>query len=173
MDIGHHQNLRPRLPGRYQIENVQIAVRTAECLGWPDADIARGINTAAWPGRLERIGRFLLDGAHNVAAARALAAFLGEFHPEGVWMVFSAMRDKQYEDMLRILRPHVRQFVFTRAQSSRAKDPAELANLYPGSHVESSAAAAITYAQRNAPAGCIVVVCGSLYLIGEVRGMLE
>jgi dihydrofolate synthase / folylpolyglutamate synthase len=173
IDVGRHQKLRPRLSGRHQIENVQIAVRTAECLRWSDADIKRGINSAVWPGRLERIGRFLLDGAHNAAAARTLAAFLGEFHPEGVWMIFSAMKDKQYEDMLLILRPHVRQFVFTRPQTSRAKDPAELAKLYPGSHVESSADTAVAYVQRNAPAECTVVVCGSLYLIGEVRGMLE
>ena len=173
IDISHHRNLRPRLAGRHQIENVQIAVRTAECLGWADADIARGINTATWPGRLERIGRFLLDGAHNVAAARTLAAFLGEFHPEGVWMIFGAMADKQYEEMLKILRTHVRQFVFTKPHSSRAQDPAELAKIVTGSHVESSAAAAIAHVQENVPTGSVVVICGSLYLIGEARSMLE
>jgi dihydrofolate synthase / folylpolyglutamate synthase len=173
IDIGRHRNLRPRLAGRHQIENVQIAVKAAECLGWADADIARGINTASWPGRLERIGRFLLDGAHNVAAARTLAAFLGEFHPEGVWMIFGAMADKQYEEMLQILQPHVRQFVFTKPQSSRAKEPAELAKLISEARIESSAAAAVAYARANAPAGSIIVICGSLYLIGEVRRMLE
>jgi dihydrofolate synthase / folylpolyglutamate synthase len=173
IDIGEHRNLRPQLPGRHQIENVQIAVRAAECLGWSNANIAHGINTATWPGRLERIGRFLLDGAHNIAAARTLAAFLREFHPEGVWMVFSAMRDKEYEEMLQLLRPYVRQFVFTKPQSSRAENPAELAKLCPGSHVESSTAAAIAHVLANAPAGATVVICGSLYLIGEVRSMLE
>jgi folylpolyglutamate synthase/dihydropteroate synthase len=75
--------------------------------------------------------------------------------------------------MLRILGPHVRQFIFTKPHSSRAKDPVELARLWPGSHVESSAAAAIQYVQARVPAECTAVVCGSLYLIGEVRGMLE
>jgi dihydrofolate synthase / folylpolyglutamate synthase len=173
IDIGRHRNLRPRLPGRHQIENVQIAVRTAECLGWSDADIVRGINTAIWPGRLERIGRFLLDGAHNVAAARALASFLSEFHPEGVWMVFGVMADKQYDEMLQVLRPHVQQFIFTKPHSSRAKDPAELAKIIPEARIQSSPAAAIAYAKVNAPEGFVVVICGSLYLIGEVRGMLE
>jgi dihydrofolate synthase/folylpolyglutamate synthase len=173
IDIGRHRDLRPRLAGRHQIENVQIAVKAAECLGWSDADINRGINNATWPGRLERIGKFLLDGAHNVAAAQSLAGFLGEFHPQGVWMVFGVMRDKQFQEMLLILRPFVHQFVFTRPQSSRAQDPSDLAKLHPGSHAESSAASAIAYVQANAPAGYTVVVCGSLYLIGEVRGMLE
>jgi dihydrofolate synthase/folylpolyglutamate synthase len=173
IDVGRHRNLRPRLPGRYQIENVQVAVRTAECLGWSDEDIARGINTAVWPGRLERIGRFVLDGAHNVAAVRALASFLSEFHPEGVWMVFGAMADKQYDEMLQVLRPHVRQFIFTKPHSSRAKDPTELAKIIPEARIQSSPAAAIAYAKVNAPEGSVVVICGSLYLIGEVRDMLE
>jgi len=173
IDIGRHRNLRPRLPGRHQIENVQIAVRTAECLGWSDADIVRGINSAIWPGRLELIGRFLLDGAHNVAASRALASFLSEFHPEGVWMVFGVMADKQYDEMLQVLRPHVQQFIFTKPHSSRAKDPAELAKIIPEARIQSSPAAAIAYAKVNAPEGFVVVICGSLYLIGEVRGMLE
>jgi len=173
LNIGRHRNLRPQLPGRHQIENVQIAVRTAECLGWNDAEIARGINTAVWPGRLERIGRFLLDGAHNVAAARTLASFLTEFHPEGVWMVFGAMADKQYDEMLQILRPHVRQFVFTKPHSSRAKDPLDLKKIIPEAHTEPTPTSAISYSKVNAPAQCTVVICGSLYLIGEVRGMLE
>ena len=80
IDAGRYRNLRPRLAGRHQVENVQIAIRAGECLGVAEADIVYGINTATWPGRLERIGRFILDGAHNVAAARTLAAFLGEFH---------------------------------------------------------------------------------------------
>ncbi len=173
LDIGRHRNLRPRLAGRHQIENVAIAVRAAECLRIPEADIARGVNTAVWPGRLERIGRFLLDGAHNVAAARALAAFLREFHPEGLWVIFGAMADKQYEEMIAILKPHARQFIFTKPQSSRGKDPADLQKIVPGSHAEPSIKDAIEFAQPASPAGSTILICGSLYLIGEARAVLQ
>jgi dihydrofolate synthase/folylpolyglutamate synthase len=173
LDIGRYRNLRPRLPGRHQIENVAIAVRAAECLGLSEADIVRGVNTATWPGRLERMGRFLLDGAHNPAAARALAGFLGEFYPEGVWIVFGAMADKQYPEMIEILASHARAFVFTKAASSRAKDPAELQRLVTGSETKPSVAEAIEYARDNAPADSTILICGSLYLIGEARAMLQ
>jgi dihydrofolate synthase / folylpolyglutamate synthase len=173
IDMGRHRNLRPRLAGRHQIQNVQLAVKAAEQLGVSDAEIARGINAAVWPGRLERIGRFLLDGAHNVAAAQALASFLGEFHPEGVWMIFGAMADKQYSEMIETLKPHVRRFIFTRVQSSRGKDPLEFQKLVPESHVEPTSSAAIHYAREDAPVDTTIVICGSLYLIGEVRSMLE
>lgn len=173
LDIGTHRGLRPQLPGRHQIENVAIAVRAAELLNIPPSDIERGVNTATWPGRLERIGSFLLDGAHNIAAARALAEFLGEFYRDGVRLIFGAMADKDYSAMLDILRPYVRQFIFTKAQSSRAADPRDLQVLHSGSHVEGSVREAIEYARTSAAEDETIVICGSLYVVGEARSILS
>ena len=173
IDRERYSNLHPKLLGRHQMENIAVAIRAAECLGIPEADIVRGVNTATWPGRLERIGRFLLDGAHNVAAAQALAAFLKEFHPEGVWIIFAAMADKEFEKMIAILEPHARQFIFTKPHSARAKEPGDLQKLAAGSHAEPTVASAVRYAQTHAPAGSTILICGSLYLIGEARAMLE
>jgi dihydrofolate synthase/folylpolyglutamate synthase len=172
LDVGRYKNLRPRLAGRHQIESVAIAICAAECLRLGESDIVRGVNSAVWPGRLERIGQFLLDGAHNPAAAAALAAFLAEFYPGGVWMIFGAMADKQVEEMIGILRPHAQKFIFTRVQSSRAVDPVQLQKVMPGSHVEPSVPEALRFAMKEAPADSVTLVCGSLYLVGEARGFL-
>jgi len=172
-DYDRYTGLEPRLIGPHQIENIAVAIRTAECLGIAESDIVRGINTAEWPGRLERIGRFLLDGAHNVPAAEALAAFLRESYPEGLWIIFGAMADKQFEEMISILKPHARQFVFTRTQSGRAKDPVELQALIPESQATMSITEAIQTAVRRAPADTTILICGSLYLIGEARPILR
>jgi dihydrofolate synthase/folylpolyglutamate synthase len=171
-DLSRYPDIRPQLLGRHQLENIAVAIRAAECLGLTRENIVRGVNTATWPGRLERIGRFLLDGAHNVPAAHVLADFLKESHPQGVWIVFGAMGDKDYEEMLAVLRPFARQFVFTRPQSSRAKEPSELQKLVPDSHVESTVPGAISYARQNAPGDTTILICGSLYLIGEARSIL-
>lgn len=171
-DLERYRDLRPQLLGRHQLQNIAVAVRAAECLGIPEADIVRGVNTAVWPGRLEKMGRFLLDGAHNVPAAIALSAFLGEFHPEGVWIIFGAMADKQFEEMIAILKPHAQEFIFTRPQSSRAEDPAELQRLVAGSHSAANLAEAIQIARDRAPASATILICGSLYLIGEARQLL-
>jgi len=173
LDFGRYPGLRPRLPGRHQLENIAVAISAAECLDIDPAAIVHGVNTATWPGRLERIGRFLLDGAHNVQAAHALADFLKEFHPDGVWIIFGAMADKQYEEMIDILKPHAERFVFTKPQGSRAKDAAELQALVPGSVAETHVSGAISYAREHAPAGTTILICGSLYLIGEARSMLQ
>jgi dihydrofolate synthase / folylpolyglutamate synthase len=172
LDIGQYRDLRPSLAGRHQLENVAIAVAAADCLRIPEADIRRGVNTAHWPGRLERIGEFLLDGAHNVAAAKALSAFLSEFHHEGVWMIFGAMADKPIREMLEILTPHAQRVVFTKPQSSRATEPRDLLHLAPGSAVEESVSDAIRHARANAPQGKAILICGSLYLVGEARAVL-
>ncbi|HEY2381914.1 MAG TPA: folylpolyglutamate synthase/dihydrofolate synthase family protein [Terriglobia bacterium] len=173
LDFGRYPDLRPRLLGRHQMENVAVAICAAECLGIARADIVHGVNSATWPGRLERIGRFLLDGAHNADGARALARFLGEFHPEGVWIIFGVMADKQYQEMIAALKPHARQFVFTQPHNSRSKDPVDLQALVPGSQARSDPGDAISYAKSHAPEGSTILICGSLYLIGEARSMLH
>jgi dihydrofolate synthase/folylpolyglutamate synthase len=173
VDLKDYPNLRPKLCGRHQLENVEVAIRTAECLGLDKENIVRGVNTATWPGRLEHVGRFLLDGAHNAPAAHALAAFLAEYHSEGVWIIFGVMSDKDFQGMLSILKPHARQFIFTRPQNSRALDPEELRVLIPAAHVEQSVSGAIKYARIHAPSDLTILICGSLYLIGEARPILS
>jgi len=172
LDLNKYPGLHPRLLGRHQMENIAVAICAAECLKLDPTDIVRGVNNATWPGRLERIGQFLLDGAHNVPAALALSAFLKESHSEGVWIIFGAMADKQYEEMLAILKPHAKQFVFTKPQSSRAKDPADLQPIVPSSLVKETVGGAISYARDQAPAGTTILICGSLYVIGEARSIL-
>ena len=88
-------------------------------------------------------------------------------------MIFGAMADKQFGEMITILRPHVHQFIFTKTQSSRAKDPGDLQGLVAGSRVEPFVSNAIQFARASAPADTTIVICGSLYLLGEARLVLE
>jgi dihydrofolate synthase/folylpolyglutamate synthase len=171
-DLSGYPGLHPKLLGRHQLENISVAIRVAECLGIPKEDIVRGVNAAVWPGRLERFGRFLLDGAHNISATHALASFLAEYNPEKVSIIFGVMADKDFPEMIDILEPHARKFIFTKPQSSRALDPVELQRLMPGSCVEPSIASAIEHARRSAPPDSTILICGSLYLIGEARTAL-
>ena len=174
--IRQYKGLRPLLAGRHQLDNVVMAVRAAECVRVPKDRIVHGVNTAVWPGRLETIPgtpSFLLDGAHNEMAARVLSEFLGEFHPKGLRMIFGCMRDKKYEEMLEALKPHAREIVFTAASSSRSIDPATLKELAPEARVEPSLQSAIAYVRATARPEETVLICGSLYLIGEARVALQ
>lgn len=174
--IRQYKGLRPLLAGRHQLDNVVVAIRAAECFKIPKERIVHGANTAVWPGRLETISgtpSFLLDGAHNEMACGVLAEFLKEFHPGGVRMIFGCMRDKKYEVMLALLRPLAREMILTKGSSPRFIEPSVLLELVPGAHVEPTLPEAIAYARAKASPEETVLVCGSLYLIGEARVLLQ
>ena len=174
--IRQYRGLRPSLAGRHQLDNVVIAIRVAECLKLSREQIVQGVEGAVWPGRLETIHgspSFLLDGAHNDMAMQALCSTLAESYPEGVRLIFGCMADKDFSSMLKRLEPHVRDAIFTKVAGSRSKDPQELQALWPGSRVATTPREAIELARRESRADETVLICGSLYLIGEARAMLQ
>jgi dihydrofolate synthase/folylpolyglutamate synthase len=176
-------DLRLALLGAHQARNLGLAVRAAETLaklGFARIDppaIAAGAAECRWPGRLEPLllpdgRRVLLDAAHNTAGAAALAAFLDRIGP--VDLLFGVLADKDYQDMLAVLAPRARHIVLAAPPNPRAKDPAELAPLLGDREdviVEPDPARALERAL--ALGGEILVVCGSIYLVGEIRGRLS
>jgi dihydrofolate synthase/folylpolyglutamate synthase len=180
--IGRYRNLRP-LSGAHQRTNLIVAIRTLEALqaaGVP-IDLSRAVpamSHALWPGRLERFGGrppVLIDGAHNPAGARALAAYLKETGEPHV-LVFGAMRDKHFKEMAAELFPLARLVIATRVRMSRAATTAHLAEVAraKGRTVveEPSVRLALERAMKLAKRGETVVIAGSLYLVGAVRRRL-
>ena len=165
-----YRNLRVPLLGSHQAANAALAVAAAYALGQaPD-----GLAEARWPGRLELVADdppVLLDGGHNPAALARLAEDvprLAEGRP--VTVVFGMMADKDIPAalaQLRRLRPAA--VVFTAAQSSRAARPEDLASAWGGGEVVLPAPAAAARGVELAGRGGLVLVCGSLYVVGEVR----
>lgn len=170
------------LDGPYQRNNARIASRVARELGINETMRRTGLMTATWPGRFERIevqrgphrGRWILDGAHNPDGAQALAAALQETRdgkaPGAI--IFGALADKAWPEMLHHLAQVRCPRVFVAPRGRDATEPATLARYDAGlvatslpeaMHIARSAAADL-----EAP----VVVCGSLYLVGEARALL-
>jgi len=175
------------LRGRHQVENALAAIHAAEALrrsglAIPRAAIARGLARAEWPGRLELLPgvpgapALLLDGAHNAAGASALRAYLDEFAHGPVTLVFGALEDKDAAEIAAALFPAADAVVFTRPGSPRAAAAGRLAALpLPvgvASRVTGSPEEALAVASEITPPDGLVVVAGSLYLVGEVRALL-
>lgn len=178
-----YPNIDSGLLGRHQAENAAIAIGIAEVLrdeGFdiPDIDLSIGLGTATHPGRLERLGHYLLDGAHNPAGARALAAYLDEFVREPTTLVFGAMKDKAAGEMLRILAPKAVSIILTKADNSRSMEPSELLRRIPDEFdaenavVTNSVFEALSIAGTNVPRG-LILITGSLYLVGEAKRILS
>ena len=172
-----YRGLRP-LRGDHQRANLAVAIRLLEAaqasgLRFDPAAVPMGVARTRWPGRLQRLpGRppLLVDGAHNPAAALALAR---ELRHEGPFvLVFAAMADKDVTAMGRTLFPLAREVVLTRVAGGRAATPDEIVRRVGPAAARArtapTVAAALARARRLAGPRGLVVAAGSLYLAGEV-----
>jgi dihydrofolate synthase/folylpolyglutamate synthase len=165
------------LPGRHQIENAATAILAAQKLGLTSTGTVEGLRQTRWPGRLEFMSHtpdFVLDGAHNPAGARALAAYIHEFHSSRpVWLVYGAMRDKAIEEVTEQLFPLAQRLILTVPDFPRALRSKAILEVtsYPGAVLTDTVSQAID-AARKAPPEAIVFFTGSLYLVGEARKLL-
>ncbi len=174
------------LLGPHQGRNAALAAQAAVLFepAISDEALVEGLAKARWPGRMEIVrterAPILLDGAQNAHATTALAEalrihrrrFAGPLH-----FVFGVMSDKDARTMVEILAPLAESLTLTLPSSVRARSPAEVARLVPPGptvSVEPSIERALSSARASAEAdGGWVVVCGSLYLIGDVRALLR
>ena len=174
-----YAGLRVPLRGAYQEENAATAVAAALGMGTLGIQItpemvADGIARARWPGRFEVVGDVVLDGAHNPDGAAALARSLeAEFPGERATLVLGCHRDKDLAGMLGALAPVTRRFVAVRARSPRARDDAEIAAAAREAGIEAEVAGDVAQGLESARrGGGLVVVCGSLAVVGEARAAL-
>jgi dihydrofolate synthase / folylpolyglutamate synthase len=163
------------LLGLHQVRNVALAVTAAQSLGLSSRAIQLGVAGTKWAGRLEKIlyqnRLFLLDGAHNPEAAEVVRDTLKALNVPPVTLLFGIAKDKDVAHVLKMLESVARQVILTKAQlSPRAAEPLELAELSTKPHVLiPKLLEAIEHAIATTKPGDIILVAGSLYLIGEVR----
>jgi dihydrofolate synthase / folylpolyglutamate synthase len=187
--MGKQILIQSPLVGRHQLRNLALAVAAAEELAklgfariTPES-IERGIRETRWPGRFQvlpaRDGwpETVLDVAHNPAGAWALRSALSEHYDNRrLIFVFGAMRDKAISEMTEILFPLADRVVATRPDNPRSASPEEIqqAGSRTGSEIEPVAeiAAALDRARAAAGTDGVVVVTGSIYLVGEAMRQL-
>ncbi|HDL77771.1 MAG TPA: bifunctional folylpolyglutamate synthase/dihydrofolate synthase [Lentisphaerae bacterium] len=184
-----HGRLEIRLPlaGTFQRENSALACAAALMLaeqhaGRPGLEhIRTGLEGVEWPGRFHVVGTsppVILDGAHNVHAARSLAASLREvLGTTRIAVVAGFLKDKDVEGIGAVLAPHVGSCWTVRPDSERGMDAAEAARRLNTAGIRADPrvrmAEAVEAARRWAVAhGSVVLVTGSLYLVGAVLEMV-
>ena len=153
-----------------------LAARSELDLQLADSVVERALRSCRWPGRLEWVerpdgGQVLLDGAHNPHGIEALLPVLRE---RDVGVVFGALEDKQPEEMLDRLTTEASWTILTAPASERAVNPERLAEGRSGDvGVRTEPADALDAALERVAVDELLLVCGSLYLVGEVRGLLR
>jgi dihydrofolate synthase/folylpolyglutamate synthase len=183
---GFPEQVEMKLLGSYQRENLRFVLGAIEVLRECGFDVSEGalvegLRTAQWPGRFEVFGRsptVVLEGAHNVAAAHALAADVASFVPEKKRrsLVLGVLADKDVAGMVRALVP-----AFSRVALCRSSSPRALSVETLGRHVAAlSATFACYHSVEQALDACVaasspnglVVVAGSLTVVSEARRRL-
>jgi len=180
----HFPKLSLALRGRHQKANAAVALGALELAGetFPVGELAvrEGLRTVAWPGRFEVMCEsptVILDGAHNGEGGKALVEAIQEFRQgRNVKLLFASMEDKDWRLMLDELIMVADEVVLTRVDMQRSARPQELANYLAQkvSHqvIEDSRQALRTLLDA-ARSDDIVLVAGSLYLLGEIRPELQ
>ena len=172
-----HSDLSLPLVGDYQPSNAALAVAAAEALGDATTDaVRRGLASTVWPGRLQLIGkrpRVILDGGHNPAAmAKSGAALRRLIGSERLVTVFAMLSERDPAKLLAALHtlsPDAVVFTEPGSAAGHAIAADELAAMYgPGAEAAMPAHAALERARELAGAEGNVLVCGSLYLVGEI-----
>jgi dihydrofolate synthase/folylpolyglutamate synthase len=165
------------LAGEHQVENAATAAIALTRLGVSDHHIEAGIAQAGWPGRLERVSEhpeIILDGAHNPAGARALAAYIQRFYADRrVRLIYGAMRDKAIDEIAGILFPVASQVILTAPRQARALAPEAILQFadHPDLRVAPDLSQAIALLCDAGPDDAVFIT-GSLFLVAEARALL-
>jgi len=182
--MGAKKDLSIPLPGRFQVSNASLAIKTVELVNdsriTPEI-IKEGLSSVSLEGRCEMLDwkfPLLLDGAHNPDAAASLAATLDTIYRKeykGFIFIIGMMGDKEVDAFLSALLPLAKSIIFTTlaferaARAERLQDVA-VQNGYH-SHIADTAKEALAMAGREREEGDLVVLTGSFYAVGEAKGV--
>ena len=163
----------PPLLGAHQMENMDVALTAVDLLsdlgyGIKKEVIKRGLACTRWPGRLEILRSdplIIIDGAHNVPGAKALARHLRDYRKK-FNIVIGMQSNKDIGGVVKVLRPFAKKFFVTRSGNPLSQKESVIANICGKSaSIAQNIASAIAQATRSETPVCIM---GSLYLIGDV-----
>lgn len=177
---GRYDDLHVPLLGRHQAHNAAVAVAAIEALserGIPHRIVREGLAAVKWPGRIEVLQdepTVVADGAHNVPAAQALRATVEELWPgRRLYLIAGMSADKPIDDVARVLGPLAASVLCASSGHPRACPPERLAESFrqAGAQVAvmDDPIDALTYRLNTAEPNDVILVTGSLFLIGMVR----
>lgn len=185
-----YRHLRCSMKGDYQRSNAALAIAVLSLLKKHQLNISgqnvrHGLLNVHWPGRLEHIVldrqpqiSYLLDGAHNPAGVDSLVqTIFKEYDYNNLILLWGAMADKDLAATLSMIAPLADSIIFTRPEGERTAEPEMLLDvidhhLKKNCQIIRVVEEAVNKAAEQAEPGDLIVIAGSLYLVGAVRKML-
>ena len=151
--------------GKYQRKNASVAFEIAKLLNIQKDAIYQGLSKAHWPGRMQIVSKspfVMVDGAHNPSGVQALYdSLVYEFPNEQFSFIMAVMADKDYNQMLDILRPIASRIYTVNLDMKRALAADKMPDTTPFDSYDMALEAAKSFDEK-------IIVCGSLYFIAKV-----
>jgi dihydrofolate synthase/folylpolyglutamate synthase len=180
---GEYNNLRLGLIGAHQLINAAAAIGAVEGLRNFGVNVAlrsirKGLRNTVWPGRCEVIFRqplVVLDGAQNAASSLALKKAIAEnFSYRRLILVLGVSRDKDLSGLWRELSPLADEIILTRSDNPRAMRAEEMEEVVGSRAIKTNnVKEAIKKALRSAGKKDLILVTGSLFVVGQVRSFIK
>ena len=181
-----YEKVNLTMQGMHQVDNACLALAAIECLRNADvvveeAAVRQGLLHACWPGRLELVAHkpdVYLDGAHNPASAHALAQTVRDMKSayRRLILIIGILGDKDFQGILSALVPLADHVVATKPRYSRAMEvgvlAAEIGKRNGFVETAETVEDAITMARKAASPDDLVLITGSLYVVGDARALL-
>jgi len=187
-----YTDLRCGMRGDYQRSNSSLAIAVLALLAelgfsCSEENVRQGLADVHWPGRLEYLAvqgaeeqtlHYLIDGAHNPAGVQSLLRTLSkEYSYTRLIVLWGAMEDKDLRQTVGPIAEMASVLVLTKPQGDRAADPSMLLDVLPEPqqqrcHTITDTKEALHFVQQQATSDDLIVIAGSLYLIGEMRNYL-
>ncbi len=180
------QGLKTNLLGGHQIDNAALVLAACEVLQQQNVliqfdTIKNCLKTYKWPGRLEIIDSspmIIIDGAHNLMAARYLGKFLKQnLAGKNITLIIGVLDDKPYESILKSLIPNCNRVILTRPGIDRSLPPETLypyaAAILNNTEVVPNVGDAVNHALDTTPHDATICIAGSLYVVGEAKQALK
>ena len=175
------------LAGSFNLENAVTAIASMKVLGSVRVDLGRlvfsepfrgGFSNVVWPGRFQVVRNFIVDGAHNPPAARALVAALDGYGKGSTFNLIAGFcGDKDVAEVLSILAPFVKKGYAVRTNNPRSLSAEETATKMREAGIDAVACASLNEAINNVGmrdahlcqgnVDPTAIICGSLFLAGE------
>ena len=164
------------LIGSFNRENAVTALAALRVIKHSNTQTLKQFSHVVWPGRFQRVGNFIVDGAHNPPAARALVAALSTFNlqPSTFNLVFGACGDKDVGEVLSILAPIVKKGFAVRTNNPRSLSAEDTAAKMRAAGIDAVPCDSLCSAiEQSEHSNIRTLICGSLFLAGEALVALD
>ncbi len=162
------------LLGAYQPQNAALSIKAAQLLGIDNKTIKKGLKTAVWQYRFERVGKYILDGAHNADAAKRLAeSIMHTLKNKRTAYICGCFKDKDYTAIAQMTAPFANTVYCITPPSPRGLDNSVLCEAFQNAGAKACCANSLSEALLLTKDYDAVVIFGSLSYLGEAKSLIE